>query len=248
MQLKQINLILEDKVRERTKELEEANIKLKQLDEAKAGFLPLISHEINTPLNGIIGFADILKDQLISTEYFSFVEVLSDSAHRLNEFAQSSLIITRMQTAPEDYQKSTVDVKEIFNGIIEDYKSECNKKMIHLQWNWHAEKTTILGNRPLLHTCLKHILRNAVQYTQQQIIINSQLENNRLTLSIEDDGIGFSEKALRHLFEPFSTTDEHVDKNKGMGLSIVKMILDFHQAEIHVSNKDEGGAMIKIIF
>lgn len=253
--LQQINIVLEEKVKERTKDLLDVNLKLEvanqelmQLDEAKAGFLRLISHEINTPLNGIIGFADILKDQLISTEYFDLVEVLSESAHRLNEFAQSSLVITRMRTTPEDYQKSAVDVKEILNVIVDDFQSECNKKKIHIQWNWYAEKAIITGNRTLLQIGLMHILRNAIQYTKHLIIIESQQDHNHLILTFEDDGNGFSTNALQHLFEPFSTSSDHVDKNKGMGLSIVKMVLDFHQGEIQVSNKADGGAKIKIIF
>ena len=255
--LKQLNEVLEEKVKERTKELEEsnqklelANVELQKLDEAKAGFLRLISHEINTPLNGVIGFADILKELLIDTDYFTLIDTLSKSAHRLNEFAQSSLIITQMRTSPEVYKKVLVDVKEVIHELLMSYQSEIHRKTLTIEQNWSADVTSIYGNWNLIKICMTHIVRNAIQYCNehQTIAINSYLEDGHFVISFDDNGPGFSESVLNNMFNPFSTVDEHIDNNKGMGLSIVKMILDFHQALITVSNKKSGGALVTLVF
>jgi two-component system, sensor histidine kinase and response regulator len=123
--LKQINAVLEEKVNLRTRELFEANQKLKdvnqeleKLDIAKSDFLNLISHEINTPLNGILGFGQVLKSKLSSTEYFDYIEYLMESANRLHQFAQDSLEITKMRTSPEKYRKEKIDINRILEELI----------------------------------------------------------------------------------------------------------------------------------
>lgn len=256
-QLKQMNEMLNEKVKERTKELEESNIKLEsayrelqKLDESKAVFLRLISHEINTPLNGVIGFADLLKEQLVSTEYFNLIEKLSESAHRLNEFAQSSLIITQMRTLPDEYKKEMIDLKSLMDDILFSSRDVIKQKIIQVDLNWNSTDSLISGNYKLMTICITHLLRNAIQHTPEKrsIVIECRDEKSNLMLSIEDNGAGFSEKSFENLFKPFTAADEHIDNSKGLGLSIVKIIADFHDAGISISNKTEGGARVGMTF
>src|SRR5690606_8102043 len=155
--LQRINELLEEKVKERTKELEESNRKLEmayqelqQLDESKGVFLQLISHEINTPLNGVIGFADYLKEQLASCEYFTLIDMLSESAHRLNDFAQSSLIITRMRALPDEYKKEAIDLNRLVKDVLESNSDRTNKKGIHVSLQWNTNDSLIYGNAELI--------------------------------------------------------------------------------------------------
>jgi len=256
-QLKQMNEMLNKKVKERTKELEESNIKLEsayrelqKLDESKAVFLRLISHEINTPLNGVIGFADLLKEQLISTDYFSLIEKLSESAHRLNDFAQSSLIITQMRTLPDEYKKEIIELKSVMDDILISNRDVIKQKNILVDLNWNSTDSLITGNYELMTICITHLFRNAIQHTPENrsIVIECRDEENNLMLSFEDNGAGFSERSFDNLFKPFSTSEEHIDNSKGLGLSIVKIIADFHDALIKISNKTDGGALVELTF
>lgn len=255
--LQQLNELLEEKVKERTKELEDSNHKLEvayrelqQLDESKGMFLQLISHEINTPLNGVIGFADYLKEQLASTEYFSLIDILSESAHRLNDFAQSSLIITRMRAFPNEYKKENIELKRLTDDVLKTNSERADKKRIRASMQWDAPSTIIYGNSELMNICLNHIVKNALQQTPENgsITITSREENDHLILTFKDSGPGFPEKILDTLFEPFTTGDNRIDNNKGLGLAIVKSILDFHHADIRISNKPEGGAQVELLF
>lgn len=255
--LQQLNGLLEEKVKERTKELEDSNHKLEvayrelqQLDESKGMFLQLISHEINTPLNGVIGFADYLKEQLASTEYFSLIDILSESAHRLNDFAQSSLIITRMRAFPNEYKKENIELKRLTDDVLKTNSERADKKGIQASMQWDAPSTIIYGNSELMNICLNHIVKNALQQTPENgsISITSREENDHLILTFKDSGPGFPEKILDTLFEPFTTGDNRIDNNKGLGLAIVKSILDFHHADIRISNKPEGGAQVELLF
>ncbi len=256
-ELKQMNEQLNEKVKERTRELVDSNQKLEkayrelqQLDESKVVFLRLISHEINTPLNGVIGFADFLKEQLVSTEYFTMIEKLSESAHRLNDFAQSSLIITRMRTMPEEYKKVEIELRGLVDDVLTSNLEWIEKKKIGITLHWDVPTSLIDGNHELMSICLNHLFRNALQYTPDKgtIAIACRKEKRWLTLTLEDNGTGFSEKSFENMFKPFSTADEFIDNNKGLGLSIVKMITDFHEAGIHISNRLEGGARVELCF
>ena len=256
-QLKQMNELLNEKVKERTKELEASNKKLetayqelRKLDESKALFLRLISHEINTPLNGVIGFADYLKEELVSTEYFSLIEKLSESAHRLNDFAQSSLIITQMRTLPDDYKKEMIELRGVMDDILFNNRDVIKQKNIEVDLLWISTGSIITGSYELISMCISHLFRNAIQHSPENssIVIECRSEESCLKLSIEDNGAGFSEKSLDNLFRPFSTTDEYIDNNKGLGLSIVKIIADFHNAGLNITNKPEGGARVELRF
>lgn len=256
-QLKQMNELLNEKVKERTKELEASNKKLetayqelRKLDESKALFLRLISHEINTPLNGVIGFADYLKEELVSTEYFSLIEKLSESAHRLNDFAQSSLIITQMRTLPDDYKKEMIELSGVIEDILFSNRDVIKQKNIEVDLLWNSTGSIITGSYELISMCISHLFRNAIQHSPENssIVIECRSEESSLKLSIEDNGAGFSEKSLDNLFRPFSTTDEYIDNNKGLGLSIVKIIADFHNAGLNITNKPEGGARVELRF
>lgn len=256
-QLKQMNPILDQKVKERTRELEEANkmlqkanLELEKLDEAKVDFLRLISHEINTPLNGIIGLSVILKEQLISTDYFDLIEYLNNSAQRLNDFAQLSLIITNLRTSPDNYKKNVINLRNIVTEVIEEQKSGTEQKNVSTDFSCSANNLSIVANADLIKTCISHLLRNAIHYSPEgkPIKINCFATDKKLIFSIEDQGPGFSESALNNLFKPFSPGEEHIDKNKGLGLMVVKMITDFHNAQINISNKEESGALVELIF
>lgn len=255
--LKQMNELLNEKVRERTRELEESNQKLetayhelRKLDEAKAGFLRLISHEINTPLNGVIGFADFLKEQLQSTEYFIMIEKLSESAHRLNDFAQSSLIITRMRTMPEEYKKVEIDLRGVMEDNMISSREMVDKKNIRVDLQWNVSDSMISGNHELMSICMSHLFGNAIQHTLagQTITVKCEETESELILSFKDSGSGFSEKSFENIFKPFSNADEIIDNKKGLGLSIVKLIADFHEAGIQISNRPEGGASVELRF
>lgn len=253
IRLKNMNLILDKKVRERTLELEEANKKLEvanreleKLDEAKMSFLRLINHEINTPLNGIIGFTSILHDQLRNTQYFDYINYLSESALRLNEFVQVSLMITAMRTLPESYPFDQITLKEIIDDIIIHESVAIDQKLISIDVNCGHESPKITGNAKLLRICLSNILKNSIQNTPtgNQISLGCSSSQKKVSIWVEDTGPGFSAHAIQNLFKPFSLGDEHNDSKKGLGLHLVKIIVDYHQGNIFIENTKNGARVV----
>lgn len=256
-QLKQMNMLLEEKVKERTlelenanKKLEEANQELMQLDESKTEFLRLLNHELNTPLVGILGYAGILREELESTEYQKQIEALHHSAQRLKEFTDASLIFAEMRTKPELYGVKYVDIHKIIYEVIEMLQSIAVKKNLQLITELKADKSLIHGSEKLLNMCLFHIIKNAVIYTHNNgtVAVMTNFRAGRLIFTVRDTGPGFTERALKSLFKPFGLGQPHVDKTKGLGLALVKLITDYHKAEITVSNSQNTGAIVSVEF
>ena len=252
--LKNINLWQDKKINERTKELFETNKKLEiaynelqKLDNTKTGFLRLISHEINTPVNGILGFTELLKDNLKTSEYYDMIDGLLESARRLERFVKVCLYITQLQTMGKTVEKEQISIAELMQMAQSSLEKEIQLKELQLESNNGCDQDILIcGNPKFLIYCFESILRNAVQYSPPKGIIKFaiNMNNGKAICSISDQGDGFSELAMKNLFKTFATIDEHIENNKGLDLALAKLILEVHQGTIQVKNNAPKGATV----
>lgn len=255
--LKLMNEYLEQKVQERTSQLknsneklEKANVELKRLDMAKAEFLQLISHEIRTPLNGIISPVQLLKDQIESGDLSELVNILDLSVSRLEKFSYNALTITRLRIEKDKISKQIILLKELIESSLTEVSEKINEKNIRLDIPKFSKSISIKGEFDILKTCFVNILENAVKYSVKKgcIKIKISQEKNLITCEIEDHGKGFSTESLNKLFKLFSSGEQHIDQNLGLGLALVKLIMDAHSGRVEISNRKTGGASVKLIF
>ena len=254
---KKVNIWLEEKVQERTLQLEEAKTnlenafnELQSLDIAKNSFLKLISHEIRTPLNGIVGAVHFLKDGLKKdTELGEFVDMLDQSVDRLESFSTTALIITQLQ-AHYQLNKENLMVKDLVTECITDKKTKAEQKGVTINsvttddtLNFHVDK--ILTKR-----MISSIIDNAIKYSpeNEEVRINSSKENNKIIITFTDKSAGFTEEAMKNLFQPFGLGEEHYDKNTGLSLKAAKLIIEAHGGEIEVKNLVDNGAFVRLVF
>lgn len=250
-QLKEINKFLEEKVTERTKELHKANQELKSLDNAKNEFLGLISHEIRTPLNGILGFADLIRDKLEDPKLANLLKYLDASAHRLENFAFTALKITELRLGNGRIEmKDRVPLEQLLDTAVVHNQYYAELKEIKVQCEGSIEEIVLLGNRPLLHTCFNSLLKNAIDYSdpKSEILFKYKRQGNQDICEFIDQGIGFSEKAMAQLFQPFSIGVDHFDNKIGLNLFLVKLIMDKHGGQVEVSNNAGKGATVCLVF
>jgi len=248
-QLKSINVILEQKVAERTAQLKEANEKLSTLEKAKSDFLTIISHEIRTPLNGISGFADILLDSLASTEHEEFIKYLKISSDRLVRFSEIALLITQLNAEKYTFEMIPMNVEEIISSALEEVQEKLDLANIKIEKDF-TKDIIIITNHNLIQKSLVNILENSIEYSPEngQIFINTFVDNKAINIEICDQGPGFSEEALGKLFEYFSTDDLMHSEGLGLGLAAVKLVMDSHSGSISAKNKLEGGAQVRLSF
>ncbi len=256
-QLQLLNRGLEEKVEERTGELRDAieklnlaNVKLLDLDKAKSEFLHIISHEIRTSLNGIIGPVHLLKDQAGSNDLRELIKILDFSVSRLERFSYDALLITRLRTEKDKIYRHKISLKDVIDSGITDVTDLLKGKSIQIKTDEISEPVFVMGEFELLKTCFVKILENAVKYSdeQGQIELKVAQSDRFVTCEVVDYGKGFSQKAMSKLFELFSSGEEFINQNLGLGLALAKLIMDAHSGKIEIANNEQGGASVKLIF
>jgi two-component system sensor histidine kinase/response regulator len=242
-QLKMMNSILEQKVNERTKELTLANERLELLDKAKSDFLALISHEMRTPLNGIVGFSELLKSMVQDPELKKFTDYLLDSAERLTRFSEMALLITSLKLNNYDFFIENFSLDSLLNNVINNLQNKINEKTLKIVRQLNTDDHNIAIDESLMRFSVKSILENAIHYSNvgESIIISVSQDKNYIKLSIRDFGPGFSDEAMAKIFEIFTIVNiMHHTEGLGLSLATIKMITELHKGIIEVKNMNKG--------
>ncbi|MCG8698441.1 MAG: hybrid sensor histidine kinase/response regulator [Bacteroidales bacterium] len=255
--LKEVNQWLEEKVEERTIQLQQANNLLEQqnrelfdLDNAKNEFLKIISHEIRTPLNGVLGFLDVIKLQFKNKKLLHYIQRIDGSTRRLERFLLLALQYTELKTRSRKLKPNNIEFYEFLNDIIKkQFGFTIDKKEIKLEIKLEPDEFTVYADNELLETCMISILDNAVRFTRTggNICINASNRQDSKVIEITDEGPGFTEYALQNLFKPFSSKD-HVNENEGLELALANLILSAHHGNLKAENLDKGGAKVTLYF
>lgn len=254
--LKELNAMLDNKVKQRTAELDEANEKLRalnseliDLDAEKAEFLQIISHEIRTPLNSILGFMDIIKASIEDESLLEFIRHIDISTHRLEKFAYQALLITELRTKRHKIIKDEFNIKETIELCIQDVvKQRSDNKAVSIDLDKKVNETTIIAERRYFKKALTIILTNAFDNSVDggNIKVGVVKTNQDVGILVKDEGAGFSEKSLSSLFELFAPGSRHVDENTGLNMAIANLIMHAHGGCVKVINNN--GAEVTLLF
>ena len=248
--LEKLNLFLEEKVDRRTEKLRLANEKLSKLDKAKSDFLNLISHELRTPLNAIKGFSYIIKDAITDQKYLDFIEEINEAADKLVKISDISLLITSLQFDNFKIRNIRIKLDDFINDTIRAYCSK-NKLDIARIVLLHKSDTELVEiESTLVSNALAMILDNAFRHSPENglIHITAITENAEVKIVIQNEGDGFSEKALNQLFDFFSEKTLFSASGLGVGLATVKLIMDSISGNVTASNIENKGAEVSISF
>jgi two-component system, sensor histidine kinase and response regulator len=255
--LEKLNKTLEEKVRERTlqlsianEHLESMNTKLTELDDAKSEFLRLISHEISTPLNGILLPVELLKDPISPSETRVLIEILDASVKRLEKFSGNALLITRLKTRPQEIKKEDLLIGTIIDEVIQEVQGGLIKKGLTVKENRGDISYKISGEAELVKKCIFNIVDNAVTFSPpgSSIEINTYVEDQQAVIEVSDYGKGIPQVIIDKGAEPFSRGKDYQDKSTGIGLPLAKMIMEAHNGVIELKNRPEGGASVILRF
>ncbi|MCX6239485.1 MAG: response regulator [Bacteroidia bacterium] len=256
-QLKMVNQWLEIKVKERTKELQKAyseleiaNNELIFLEKAKAGFLERLSHEIRAPLAGIMGFITVLKDEMNPSELLELLKYLDVSAARLERFTTISLLITELRTKTNSIIREDVKVDEVIEFVKQRQSDQIQLRDMSVIVDEAIDTITIFGEKNLLETCFESLLDNALKYSPNgsKLIINIKMHDGQIICTFIDQGRKFTKETLSNIFELLSLNEKQIEENEALDIALVKLIMDAHLGKMEVSNNENGGATIRLIF
>ena len=241
---------LEEKVRERTADLEEANEQLKELDRIKSEFFANISHEIRTPLTLILGsFRTLLKEQL-SPNCQSVAQSGLHNAARLLGLINELLDLAKFDSGKMELRKHTVDLSAIIREISANYESDA-KRTIHF-CGGHQPILISLDQRQFKKV-LDNLLSNAFKFNdseQAMVSIRLNTYDGQVSLEVQDNGIGIPSDQIGRIFDRFTQVEESATRRyegTGIGLALVKEIVERHNGTIAVESVLGKGSTFSIL-
>lgn len=211
-----------------------------------------VSHELRTPLTIIRGEIEVLlrKDRP-KKEYVTTLNSVLEESHRMEELIDGLLFLSRVEAMDRSKGREIVDLDEVLNAVIKFRSPTASNKNISIDAK--IKPVQLKGNRELLERMTANILDNAIRYSNSgdHIEIELEKEKNTAKLQIRDTGIGIPEKSLPLIFDRFYVVDPSRSKETGgagLGLSIVKWIAEYHNAEITVDSKVNRGTNFIVTF
>ncbi|MEG1641873.1 MAG: ATP-binding protein [Synergistaceae bacterium] len=215
-------------------------------------FTANVSHELKTPLAGIMATAEIIKDGIVKEQDIKhFANNIQQESSRLLSLIQDIIKLSSMDENKNPYKKEDIKIKEICEKVKNDLTAKATQKDITISLS--GNDPVIKGDTTLLYEAIYNLCDNAITYNKPQgkVTITLEEKNEETLLSIEDTGIGISKENLQRIYERFYREDKSHSKETGgtgLGLSIVKHIAEIHKAEIVTESEKDKGTKITLIF
>ncbi|MEK6777958.1 MAG: HAMP domain-containing sensor histidine kinase [bacterium] len=238
------------------KELEGANRDLQEMDKKKSKFLDIVAHDLRTPLTSILAYADLLlryKSESAETRD-EFLRTIIFESRRLGDLINDYLDISKIEAGLMEYQLEPLNFREVIDHVIAVYSGICMQKGIQIHKNSLAQDLPILGDKRRLAQVMSNLMSNASKFTpaQGKISITAGLDSNgeAIHISVSDTGPGIPETHLEEIFKKFTQLhdgDLHAVGGTGIGLSICKEIVEFHDGKIWAEHSKEGGASFHLV-
>lgn len=227
--------------------------KAQESDKLKSAFLNNISHQVRTPLNGIIGIVDILENNNSDltpeerTEYFNIIRKCSD---KLLNTIEDVIEVSKLSSGITEPKTSSFSLKAEIEKLINHVKNLHNENKNTFYLEMDANITIIKTDKTILMRVLKNLMDNAFKFNfNKNLKLTVQNKDECIFFSMEDDGNGIEEKCIDTIFEPFTQTDvslNQVINGSGLGLTISKKIVSCLGGDLKVENLNGQG--IKFYF
>jgi len=236
-------------------ELIRAKEKAEEADKLKSSLLANMSHEFRTPLNGILGFAQLLQEELNDESQISMVDKIIFSGHRLMKTLNTVLALTELETHDYELQKDEIDLALFCKQTKSLYESYAENKNIELTLDIQKENLNIITDDTFLSKIVCNIIENAIKYTSKggvKILLTSSSENNldqSALIKIIDTGIGIKKEDFKIIFREFRQLSEGYRRDfegLGLGLAIASKMADLIGAEISVNSELGKGSEFTI--
>ncbi len=258
-EITRINLALEHKVRDRTRELRELNEKLqesnrelKRVSHLKSEFLANMSHELRTPLNAIIGFSELLIDQTFGelneaqTDYVN--DILSSGRHLL-DLINDILDLSKIEAGKMSLRVEPFDVEQVVAEAMTTLHVAASKKQIDFTEETPDDMPLFNGDRSKFKQILYNLLSNAIKFTPEhgRVWLTVERRNDEIEVSVHDTGIGIKGAAQSQIFEAFMQVDGSFSRKyqgTGLGLTLVKRFVELHGGRVSVSSEEGKGSRL----
>lgn len=214
--------------------------KMKEIEDMQKQFLSDVSHELKTPMSAIIGSVEILKrDGMESPEIFNeFMDILLKESYRMQNIINDILELSRLDQTKVTLDYQELDIKAVVKESLDLFEPLAKEK--HLSLIYHNKiKEPLILDYSTIKTILSNFISNAIKYSNEGVItIKTKKEDDTFILSVQDEGIGIPKNKLNYIYDRFYQVDKSRSSkiSTGLGLSIVKKIVELNQGTIDVES------------
>ncbi len=225
---------------------------LANLEDTRRNFIANVSHELKTPMTSIIGFVDGILDGTIPAEKHEYyLQIVSTEAKRLSRMVRSMLSIARIEAGEQKITPKTFNINDIICQTLFSFEGSIEEKGLSVEGIDLSEKFLVEADEDLVHQVVYNLIDNAVKFANDGGVIsfNYFVSGSLTFIGVRNSGEGLSEEECKKIFERFYKADRSRARDKsgfGLGLHIVKSIVNLHGGEVSV--RSEEGKYTEFIF
>lgn len=213
-------------------------------------FISMAAHELRTPLTTIGGYAQMLNSKLSkkNTVESKWSKAMLVEIRRLNNLVEELLEMNRIRSGKLQYKLYECDIKDVIGQVIERFNIIYPHRQINFTDSSGDRQTKVIGDSAKLLQAMGNLLNNAIKFSPTDSVITILLEANinNLIISIRDQGLGIAKKDLPKIFEGFYRGSNHNLEGIGLGLWLVKNIINRHKGSVIVQSALNKGTMIQL--
>ncbi|HAK88795.1 MAG: hypothetical protein A2077_02675 [Nitrospirae bacterium GWC2_46_6] len=272
LELKELNEKLEEKVIERTRELEKANRELERSSKLKSQFIATMSHELRTPLNSILGFSELLMDEIfggLTEKQKRHVTNIHNSGSHLLQLINNILDIAKIESGKMELYYEGFAVRQAISEVETVIRPLVDKKRQELIVKVSEGVTLIKADKVKFKQILYNLVSNAVKFTPEggNIFVEANLageddayfarykdictkKDSCLSLSVTDSGIGIKKEDHEKIFSEFEQVDSSFSRRyegTGLGLALTKKLVELHGGDIFVESEEGKGSKFAVV-
>ncbi|QXM06823.1 sensor histidine kinase [Crassaminicella indica] len=233
----------DDEIGKVTKTFNAMADKLEKIEENRRSFISSVAHELRSPLTLIKGFVQGMVDGTIKeNEQEKYLNIILRETKRLNQLIANLLDIQKMESDKYPIYPQIFDINELIVRTLIKYEEEINKKGIEVNIDLQKEKQMVFADKDAYEQVLINLLDNAMKFMKEagKLNIKTYFLNNKVWVEIQDNGIGMKKEVQQRIWDQFYKADQSRDRNEkgtGLGLYIVKKIIDRHKETIKVESE-----------
>lgn len=225
-------------------------VRLAKQETIRQQFISDVSHEFQTPLTAISGFATILKNENLTDEQRQkYADIILFNSNRLSHLSKNMLQLTLLDGEDTSLDKSEFPLIEQLNRVIEMEDNAALSNDIEIEFIHPKKEFIIEADESRMEQVWINLLSNAIKYTNEHGVVTVEVRRTPTELQVrfEDTGVGMSQDAISHIFERFYRQDKsRTIEGNGLGLSIVKRIIDLHHYKIDVESQEDVGSVFTV--
>lgn len=218
---------------------------------ARDHFLAVVSHELRTPISAIMGFMNLLRDDLTTPDSHAVLDNALRSAKRLNLHVNNILDLSKIQAGQLELDSCRTDIKTELQNLLNSYQTRCQENNVRLLIEWEqCVQDTVYIDGMRVSQILENIMSNATKYTTEGFIqVKLSVSNQCVDIYVRDSGCGMTPEQIANLYSPFTQGDKSIsrrDAGTGLGMSIVKGLVDLMGGEISIKSLLKVGTAVRV--